>query len=536
VSRADPAGPTGAAHTVRRKPTDESGDVFHDWRDRLRLPVPASPRCSARYKKAVDYWDKQEPTYDGVLGGFGHTSELDVRDSRELLEKVWCVAMSSSWSSCVRRACVLVRARACSCADEDLVNWRPPPLSRMPRKPRDLVGHDAAQKRYESSDLGQACRQRSREKQAEWRRARAAERKAAKAAARAEREAAEAAARAEREAAEAAAMAEGAAVARAQAMKEQLEAAERGERELTVLDCGAGVGRVTSELLRHHFHGRLRLDARARLIRVLPAHRPGSHGRGWCSDRLEGGLYVLSLLVVLLWRSGGPLGAQQAPTGHRRQALRAAVRSAAGCRSAKRRLALARLVTSGHTLRVPCPHAAEKNMSVLTIPKPRGKPGRFFCAGLQEHAFEEGRQAGPCLGLESTPPCLRRTTLARADTREPCVSQPQIRLHLGAGGCPKACLTMQKPDHPSRTIGRRPTLRGRAGRQATHRCGTPTRCTMHPCCVPLAPPPAVVHALPHRRGLHHALQAVSAICLHIAAHAAQHMDGRGHGRRSTAYA
>jgi hypothetical protein len=40
------------------------------------------------YKKAVSYWDKQEPTYDGVLGGFGFVSEIDVRDSKALLEKV----------------------------------------------------------------------------------------------------------------------------------------------------------------------------------------------------------------------------------------------------------------------------------------------------------------------------------------------------------------------------------------------------------------------------------------------------------------
>lgn len=40
------------------------------------------------YKKAVSYWDQQEPTYDGVLGGFGFVSEVDVRDSRALIEKV----------------------------------------------------------------------------------------------------------------------------------------------------------------------------------------------------------------------------------------------------------------------------------------------------------------------------------------------------------------------------------------------------------------------------------------------------------------
>lgn len=40
------------------------------------------------YKKAVQYWDQQEPSYDGVLGGFGHVSDADVADSRQLLLKV----------------------------------------------------------------------------------------------------------------------------------------------------------------------------------------------------------------------------------------------------------------------------------------------------------------------------------------------------------------------------------------------------------------------------------------------------------------
>ena len=41
------------------------------------------------YDKAVAYWDQQEASYDGVLGGFGHTSDVDVRDSRSLLLKAF---------------------------------------------------------------------------------------------------------------------------------------------------------------------------------------------------------------------------------------------------------------------------------------------------------------------------------------------------------------------------------------------------------------------------------------------------------------
>lgn len=40
------------------------------------------------YETAVSYWDKQEATVDGVLGGFGHVSSTDLNDSYKLLQKV----------------------------------------------------------------------------------------------------------------------------------------------------------------------------------------------------------------------------------------------------------------------------------------------------------------------------------------------------------------------------------------------------------------------------------------------------------------
>lgn len=38
------------------------------------------------YKKAIKYWDKQEASVNGVLGGFGHTSAQDLRESKRLLQ------------------------------------------------------------------------------------------------------------------------------------------------------------------------------------------------------------------------------------------------------------------------------------------------------------------------------------------------------------------------------------------------------------------------------------------------------------------
>ncbi len=40
------------------------------------------------YNKAVGYWDQQEASYNGVLGGFGFVSDIDIHDSKAVLEKV----------------------------------------------------------------------------------------------------------------------------------------------------------------------------------------------------------------------------------------------------------------------------------------------------------------------------------------------------------------------------------------------------------------------------------------------------------------
>lgn len=39
------------------------------------------------YEAAVQYWDNQAPTDDGVLGGYGYVSDIDVRDSKLFLNK-----------------------------------------------------------------------------------------------------------------------------------------------------------------------------------------------------------------------------------------------------------------------------------------------------------------------------------------------------------------------------------------------------------------------------------------------------------------
>lgn len=45
----------------------------------------ASGATVGAYDHAVEYWDRQPATTDGVLGGFGHVSDADLRDSERLL-------------------------------------------------------------------------------------------------------------------------------------------------------------------------------------------------------------------------------------------------------------------------------------------------------------------------------------------------------------------------------------------------------------------------------------------------------------------
>jgi protein N-terminal methyltransferase len=48
------------------------------------------------YTTAVDYWDRQEASVNGVLGGYGHLTSPDVRDSRAFLKKAWGASLSEA--------------------------------------------------------------------------------------------------------------------------------------------------------------------------------------------------------------------------------------------------------------------------------------------------------------------------------------------------------------------------------------------------------------------------------------------------------
>ena len=48
------------------------------------------------YKAAVDYWDGQEASVNGVLGGYGFVSDVDIRDSKAFVLKAMGPALEEA--------------------------------------------------------------------------------------------------------------------------------------------------------------------------------------------------------------------------------------------------------------------------------------------------------------------------------------------------------------------------------------------------------------------------------------------------------
>mmetsp|Transcript_20749 Transcript_20749/g.50349 ORF Transcript_20749/g.50349 Transcript_20749/m.50349 type:complete len:257 (-) Transcript_20749:253-1023(-) len=67
--------------------SDSFGNVYEStaemWQKELGKANPTSKK--GWYGKAVHYWDGVDATVDGVLGGFGHVSGVDLKESQEFL-------------------------------------------------------------------------------------------------------------------------------------------------------------------------------------------------------------------------------------------------------------------------------------------------------------------------------------------------------------------------------------------------------------------------------------------------------------------
>lgn len=65
------------------------------------------------YKSAVQYWDCQSATNNGVLGGFGQVNPVDIMDSRKFLLK----AMMTQMKEAREQGRSLVAVGTCTAAD-----------------------------------------------------------------------------------------------------------------------------------------------------------------------------------------------------------------------------------------------------------------------------------------------------------------------------------------------------------------------------------------------------------------------------------
>lgn len=48
-------------------------------------------KCGINYEKALEYWADIPPTIDGVLGGFGFISDVDIKGSQIFLTSLFCL-------------------------------------------------------------------------------------------------------------------------------------------------------------------------------------------------------------------------------------------------------------------------------------------------------------------------------------------------------------------------------------------------------------------------------------------------------------
>lgn len=48
------------------------------------------------YRPAVEYWDRQEASYNGVLGGYGYVSDADITESSAFLKKAFSAQLGEA--------------------------------------------------------------------------------------------------------------------------------------------------------------------------------------------------------------------------------------------------------------------------------------------------------------------------------------------------------------------------------------------------------------------------------------------------------
>lgn len=73
---------------IRQRGHDADGKEYESASQLWSEHVEKGSLPEEWYQKAVSYWDQQEASVNGVLGGFGYVSDIDIRDSTQLLLKI----------------------------------------------------------------------------------------------------------------------------------------------------------------------------------------------------------------------------------------------------------------------------------------------------------------------------------------------------------------------------------------------------------------------------------------------------------------
>ena len=66
--------------------TQKKADKSHQLLDETKS---SESSVATWYSSAVEYWNRQEASTNGVLGGFGHVNTADIQDSRHFLMKAF---------------------------------------------------------------------------------------------------------------------------------------------------------------------------------------------------------------------------------------------------------------------------------------------------------------------------------------------------------------------------------------------------------------------------------------------------------------
>jgi protein N-terminal methyltransferase len=79
---------------LKEKGYDSDDKVYDSVDDMWQALAIAQDNKDAKwYGKGVEYWKDIPANYDGVLGGFEHTHEIDVVDNLRLIEKLTSLGM-----------------------------------------------------------------------------------------------------------------------------------------------------------------------------------------------------------------------------------------------------------------------------------------------------------------------------------------------------------------------------------------------------------------------------------------------------------